>query len=153
MEETGKIRKRCEIPVEDTWAIEDLYPTDEAWEQELAALQQAQHVLSGYAGKLSESGKTLYAYLSEMEQVNAKAERLGNYCMRRSDVDTRNTTYLAMSGKFMSAVVALQAACSFETPEIMAISEETLNGFYKECPELERYRRYLTDARRPQKFI
>ncbi len=153
MEETGKIRKRCEIPVEDTWAIEDLYPTDEAWEQELAALQQAQYVLAGYAGKLGESGKTLYAYLSEMEQVNAKAERLGNYCMRRSDVDTRNTTYLAMSGKFMSAVVALQAACSFETPEIMAISEETLNGFYGECPELERYRRYLTDARRHGEHI
>ena len=29
-----KIRERCEIPVEDTWAIEALYATDEAWEQE-----------------------------------------------------------------------------------------------------------------------
>ena len=31
MEETTKIRKRSEIPVEDTWALEDLYATDEAW--------------------------------------------------------------------------------------------------------------------------
>ena len=30
-----KIRKRSEIPVEDTWATEDLYATDEAWEQQL----------------------------------------------------------------------------------------------------------------------
>ena len=29
------IRKRSEIPVEDTWAVEDLYVSDEAWEVEL----------------------------------------------------------------------------------------------------------------------
>ena len=28
-----KIRKRSEIPVEDTLALEDLYVSDEAWEQ------------------------------------------------------------------------------------------------------------------------
>ena len=39
MEET-KIRKRSEIPVEDTWALEDLYVTDEAWEKELATLAE-----------------------------------------------------------------------------------------------------------------
>ena len=38
MEETMKIRERSEIPVEDTWATEDLYATDEAWEAELATL-------------------------------------------------------------------------------------------------------------------
>ena len=48
----------------------------------------------------------------------------------------------------MSAMVELSAACSFDTPELMAVSEETLNRFYAECPELERYRRYLTDLRR-----
>ena len=27
-----RIRERAEIPEKDTWAIEDLYPTAEAWE-------------------------------------------------------------------------------------------------------------------------
>ena len=31
-----KIRQRNEIPVEDTWATEDMYVNDEAWEAELA---------------------------------------------------------------------------------------------------------------------
>ena len=38
MEEIKKIPSRDQIPAEDKWAIEDLYPTDEAWEAELAAL-------------------------------------------------------------------------------------------------------------------
>lgn len=148
MNESKKIRSREEIPAEDKWALEDLYATDEAWEQELAALAEDQNDLASFAGKLGQDGQTLCAYLEKMEQVNAKAELLGNYCMRRADEDTRNAVYQAMTGKFMSVVVALGAACSFDTPEIMAISDETLERFYAECPGLERYRRYLTDLRR-----
>lgn len=143
-----KIRKRFEIPTEDTWAIEDLYATDEAWEQDLQNLVADKEALASYAGKLGQSGKTLYDYLSKMEQADVRASALANYAMRRSDVDTRDATYQAMTGKFMSVAVAIGAACSFETPEIMAISDEKLESFYKECPELTKYRRYLTDARR-----
>ena len=148
-----KIRSRSEIPVEDTWAIEDLYATDELWEQELATLEADKTLLSSYAGKLSESGQILYEYLENMERVNVKVELLANYCMRKADVDTRDAVYQAMTGKFMSVVVALSAAISFETPEIVAIPEETLNAFYQDYPALERYRRYLTEARRLKDHI
>ena len=147
MSET-KIRQRHEIPVEDTWKLEDLYVSDEAWEAELATLEADKAEAASYAGRLGASAAELLAYLTRMEQVNAKVELLANYCMRKADQDTRNATYQAMSGKFMSVVVALGAACSFETPEIMAIDDETLDGFYAAEPGLERYRRYLTDARR-----
>ena len=153
MSEPNKIRKRCDIPLEDTWATEDLYATDELWEQELATLNEDSAYLSGFAGKLGASAQNLYTYLERMEQVDAKAELLGNYCMRKSDEDTRVAKYQAMSGKFMSVVVALGAACSFETPEILAISDETLDSFYASEPKLERYRRYLTNARRRKAHI
>ena len=148
MEEIKKIPSRDQIPAEDKWAIEDLYPTDEAWEAELAALAASQKTLASFAGRLGESGETLYAYMEVFEQVNAKGDLLGSYCMRRADEDTRNATYQAMAGKFMGVAVALNAACSFDTPEIMAISDEKLAQFYADCPKLERYRRYLTNLRR-----
>jgi len=153
MAETAKIRKRSEIPVEDTWALEDMYATDEAWEQELATLSEDEKVLTSFAGKLAESAENLYAYMEKTEQVNAKAELLANYCMRKSDQDTREAAYQAMVGKFMSVIVGLSAATSFETPEIMAISDETLDSFYAACPALERYRRYLTDLRRRKEHV
>ena len=148
MEQVKKIPVRSEIPAEDKWAIEDLFVSDEAWEQELATLEQASAAMAAYEGRLAESAKTLYEYLQQVEQVDVKADRLGNYCFRRSDEDTRDSDAQAMSGKYMAAVVALSAASSFATPEIMAIDEQTLQGFYAACPELERYRRYLTDLRR-----
>ncbi len=146
--EENKIRRRSEIPEEDRWKTEDLYPTDEAWEQEAATLADEQKTLSDFAGRLGLSGDTLFQYLASMERVNQKVEKLACYCMRKGDEDTRNAVYQGMTGKFMGAVVALEAATSFETPEIMAISDELLDGFYAACPGLERYRRYLTDLRR-----
>jgi len=148
-----KIRQRSEIPAEDTWAIEDLFPVDRAWEETLATLAADKDTLAGFAGHLADSGELLYQYLHTMEATDEKIERLAHYCMRKADEDTRNATYQAMSGKFMSVAVELSTACSFETPEIMAISDETLEGFYKTCPRLERYRRYLTDLRRLRDHI
>ena len=50
------------------------------------------------------------------EKLSQKISKLASYCMRMSDVDTRNAAYQAMVGKFMSIMVAMGAAQSFETP-------------------------------------
>ena len=148
MSKTNKIPQRCEIPVEDTWAVEDLFPSDEAWEEALAKIAPVKEELASYAGRLGESGQVLYQYLKRSEEVDEQGGLLASYAMRNADVDTRDAKYQAMVGKFRSAFVALGAATSFDTPEIMAISDETLESFYAQAPELERYRRYLTNMRR-----
>ncbi len=146
--EEMKILERNQIPENDKWAVEDLYPSDEAWEAELAQVAGEQQTLAAFAGHLAEGPEQLLDYLKRTEALEVDASRLGNYCMRQSDVDTRNATYQAMVGKFRTVMVALQAATSFDGPEILAISDEQLDEFYRSCPELERYRRYLTAQRR-----
>ena len=148
MSNSETIRARDQIPQEDTWALEDLYPSDESWEQALSALTARQAEAAAFAGKLGESGETLCAFLQLVEDVDGQSELLANYAMRKADQDTRNATYQAMVGKLMGVLTAVGAAFSFATPEIMAIPEEALEGFYKAAPGLERYRRYLNNERR-----
>ena len=148
MSNSETIRARDQIPQEDTWALEDLYPSDESWEQALSALTARQAEAAAFAGKLGESGETLCAFLHLVEDVDGQTELLANYAMRKADQDTRNATYQAMVGKLMGVLTAVSAAFSFATPEIMAIPEEDLEGFYKAAPGLERYRRYLNNERR-----
>ena len=147
MEEMKKIWKREDIPVEHTWATEDLYPSDEAWEADMALMVEEGKELAAFAGKLN-TAEGLYGFLYADELAGDRIGRLANYCMRKGDEDTRNAVYQAMNGKFRSALVRIGAACSFATPEIMAIEDADLDRFYAEKPELERYRRYLTDSRR-----
>lgn len=153
MSEMKKIPQRSEIAQENKWAIEDLYATDEAWSADLEKLKTMTQELAAYAGHLAENPAKLLAYLEETEAVGVLTEDLANYCMRKSDEDTRDAKYQAMQGQFMSAAVALSAATSFETPEILDISDETLDGFYAAEPKLERYRRYLWNIRRRKEHV
>ena len=58
MEENTRIKKRSEIPQEDKWAIEDLYPSDEAWEETLATLEADKNALDNVNVKI-QAGQTV----------------------------------------------------------------------------------------------
>ena len=148
MNRMKKIPTREEIAPQDKWAVEDLYATDELWEQELATIAQDQAYFVSFEGRLAESAETLYDYLQQTERFHVKTNRLSNYAMRRADEDTRNPKYQAMLGRFRSVMVALNTATGFDVPEILALSDETLESFYDQLPQLERYRRYLWNVRR-----
>ena len=86
MPNSEPIRAREEIPQEDKWALEDLYVSDEAWEAGLNAVLSRLPEVSAFTGKLSESGKTLFDFLSLLEELDGQLELLGNYAMRKADV-------------------------------------------------------------------
>lgn len=148
MADTKKIRERSETAREDTWALEDLYASDELWYADLEVMKEKTAELAGFSGKLGESAATLLAFGQKSEEVTELLTRLMEYAGRKNDEDTRVGKYQEMFGMGMSAYVALSSATAFETPEIMAIDEETLNRFYAEEPKLERYRRYIFNIRR-----
>ncbi len=153
MAEMKKIPERSEVAAKDKWAIEDIYATDELWEADLQKAKALIPAYESYAGKLGSSAEALLGYLKLEEETEILSDALGNYAMRRSDEDARVSKYQAMVGSVMSAYVELSAASSFATPEIMAISDETMEKFYAECPELERYRRFLDNIRRRRAHV
>ncbi len=115
MEEIKKIPQRSELAEKDTWAISDIYPTDEAWEQDLENFKALTQKQAAFAGRISASAKELLAYLQGTEEAATLGENLANYAMRKNDEDTRVSKYQDMTGRFMSAYVAFNAATSFET--------------------------------------
>lgn len=153
MADTKKIPERAEVREEDKWAIHDIYATDELWEADLEKAKKLVAEYAAFVGKLGESAEQLLGYMELEEKVAILADALGNYAMRRSDEDARVSKYQAMVGKVMSAYVELNAASSFATPEIMAISDETMEKFYADCPALERYRRCLNNIRRRRAHV
>ena len=139
---------RNDIPLEHRWATEDLYPTDEAWEQELQHMIAEGKEMAAYAGTLGRDAKTLLAYMKLLEDIQVRSSQLANYAQRKGDEDTRVAAYQAMVSRFSAAFVELNTSTSFETPELLAIPDETLEGFYVQEPELERFRRFIGDLRR-----
>ena len=142
-----KILKRSEMDPRFCWNTADLYADDQAWSAALEAAKALPEEISAYQGKLGESADTLYRYLCRVEEINRQVEQLFVYAFIKNDEDTANPTYQAMKGRCFSFIVQLSSASAFEGPELVAIPQETLDGFYAAKPELEKFRRYLDKAR------
>ncbi len=143
-----KILKRSEVPVENTWNLADMFESDDAWLAEYEALKALPAKIVEFQGKLGESAKNLLDYFKLEDEIELRLTPLYGYASCKGDEDTANGFYQDLRGKAMSTYVAIAGAASFATPEIMAIPEETLEGFFKSEPELETYRRPIYRIRR-----
>ena len=148
MADKKRIVTRAERDPATCWSVEDLFPSDEAWEREFEACQEIPAQAAAYRGRLGESAGTLLEFLELSEKTEERLDPVFSYPMLRHDEDTANPVYQAMQGRLASFGVKLSGATAFEGPEINAIPEETLERFYAQEPGLEKYRRYLTRARR-----
>ena len=142
-----KIPKRSEVDLKNTWATEDLFASDEAWEQAMAELAAMPEQMSAFRGRLGESGVCLLDYFRLGDAYSLKISRAANYAFRKADEDTTVGKYQEMRGRIISLDVAVSAASAFDTPEILAIPDETLERFYQETPDLQLYRRALDKIR------
>ena len=148
-----KIPVRSEADPKYTWAIHDVYATDELWTADLEKARTFPQQLAAYKGRLGESAQTLYEFLRLGDDMNVLFDALYGYAQRKSDEDTTNPTYQGMASQAMNVMVAVDAAGSFETPELLAIPDETLEQFYRDEPSLETYRLYLTRVREKRAHI
>ncbi len=139
-----KVKLRSEIAVEDTWRLEDIFPSDEAWEEALASAEPIITEGESYRGKLGSSAKTLLEFLQYDEEAGIKLGTLFGYASARADQDTSVPKYQDYELRVRAFFTRYAAAMSYVSPELIAIPDETIEQFYKDEPELELYRTFLT---------
>ena len=142
------IPKRSEVPVENTWKLEDIFENNEAWTAEYEALKAYPAKIAAFQGKLGESAETLLSAMQLQDEVSLRLEKLHGYASMNSDVDTANNFYQDMKGKALSTYIAIAGAGAFMTPEIIEIPDEKMDAFFAECPGLSVYRRPIEVIRR-----
>ena len=140
--------KRRDVPEQYTWNLADIFASDEAWRAEYDALRALPAEIAAYRGRLGASAAELLAWFRLGDETELRCAALANYAMRKADQDQGDGLYQDMNGKAMSVIVAVSGAAAFAAPEIMAIPDETLDGFFRAEPALEEYRRSLYQIRR-----
>ena len=154
MAETNtKIPNRENVPKEYTWALEDLYASTDEWKKDMEKMKAFVPQITSFQGRLGESSKALLDFLKLQDEITILIDSFANYSFRKADEDTKNTTWQGYKDQTSSLYVALAGAFSFAEPEILTISDETLETFLAEEPALEEYRRYLSNIRRKKAHI
>ena len=148
-----KIPVRSEADPKYTWALEDVYANNDVWKADLEKARALPAQLAAYKGHLGDSAQKLLEFLQLGDGISVLFDSLYGYAQRRSDEDTANSLYQGMTSQAMSAMVAVDAASSFETPELLAIPDDKLEQFYQEEPALETYRLALTRIRSKRAHI
>ena len=143
-----KLRKRDEIPAQYKWNMQDMFATDELWEEEAEKVLELAKELAQYKGRLSESAATLLEFFKKSDVVQFHGERVYVYANQRSHEDTAVSKYQGYSAKADNVAVAVSSALSFMGPELLAIDADVIEQFYKDEPALEEYRRSISEILR-----
>ena len=151
--EANRIPERNEIPAEYTWDLTDIFESDEAWLSEYEALMHVPEKLAEYEGRLGGSAEALLEFLQLEDDISVRLEKLMGYAGCKADQDTTDSRYQDLRSKGVGCCVAISGAAAFSTPEIIAIPEQTLDGFFRSRPELGIYRRSLYRLRRRAEHI
>lgn len=144
----NKLPKRSEVETSLTWKLEDIFVSEKEWEEALnEALSLADEIVK-FTGKITESADTLYKVLEIYEKCHLKFHLVNGYAFKMRDVDTTSTSSQTLYAKAMSAEVTASEKLAFIEPEIIAASDETVEKFYNEKPELVKYKIFITEIRR-----
>lgn len=137
------IRKRCDVPKEDTWAIEDLYPDNEACREAAEELSKLIGVFQSRRGTLAESAEDLRLTLEDYDACGELAQRIIVYASQKLHEDMGNPVQQKLSGEMEVLMNRLSQETSWLEPEIQEIPAEVLEAYYREAPALERYRVFI----------
>ncbi|WP_458187439.1 oligoendopeptidase F [Haladaptatus sp. NG-WS-4] len=144
----SSVPERGEIDTEYKWDLESIYETDEEWEEAYAAVEERLADLEAYEGRATEDGETLLSVLQLSDELGREVEMVTSYARMRSDEDTSDQQYQALSTRAQSLASRAQSAASFIEPEIQSLDRGELDRMVEETEGLEQYEHYLDDVMR-----
>lgn len=118
--------QRSDVKEQYKWAIEDIYPSDEAWESDYDRAMNSIN-FSQYAGKLSDKVQLL-SFLKSDDDFMKLAERLAVYAYMKHDEDARISKYTSYNSKMGMLFSKYSGEVAFYEPEMAKQSEEYLNS-------------------------
>lgn len=134
-----KIPQRSEISSEFKWRLEDVYPSDKAFEDALSEAGTYPEKIEAFRGKIAASAEELLAYLRLDDEITEKMRDLLHYANRKSDEDTRVSLYSGYCERTEALLTAINSAAAFAVPEILTISDEKMEQFMREQSGLKLY--------------
>jgi oligoendopeptidase F len=144
----AQTRARSEVPELFLWKLEDIYPSDSAWEQAKGQTLAMFDQVDVFKGKVASDPKQLLACLELTSRIDKELSRLYCYASMKSDQDTSASKYLGMKQQMQQIVTDYSSRTSFIDPEVIQMDQATIASFLETEPGLQVYRMYLDNLLR-----
>ncbi|MFC0557661.1 oligoendopeptidase F [Halalkalibacter alkalisediminis] len=147
------LQKREQVPVEKTWDLEAIFPSNEEWEKEFKAIQVLLPYLEACKGTLADSAITLFVALEKQNEVTEKLGRVYTYAHMRYDQDTTNSYYQGLHDRAASLASQVGQVASFMIPELLSIDESKIERFMSEHEGLKMYKQMFAELNEQRSHV
>lgn len=149
----AEVLTRQDVDVTETWNLESIYATNEAWEEEFESVKAMLPLLVEYKGRLGQSAETLYEGLQLRDEVSRRLYKLYTYAHMRYDENTADSFYQAMNDRARTLASQIGATLAFMTPELLAVPESTIETYLNENPDLTMYRHAFDELNQEREHV
>ncbi len=143
----GQLPMRHEIPSDLKWKLEDIYSSNELWEQDLAKARDNKERVAKLQGTISSAQALLHA-LQVRDEIGQLVDWLISYSHMRKDENNGDSLYQGYADQALGVAVELSSATAFFEPEILSLEPEVVRAWVDETPQLGVYRHYLENILR-----
>ena len=139
-----ELPERNQMDAAYMWHLEDIYPTEEAFEKNFEKASALVGEAEKHQGRVHEAPmEAVEAYFESSKAIS----RLYSYAFMKKDEDNGNTASVAREGKVMSLYVRMESAWAFLEPELLKMDEETLKALAEDDKYAD-YSVFLSDILR-----
>ncbi len=146
------LRSREEILQEHKWNLEDIFASDEAWEECFKETEKLIVFSEKYRGNLAQSADIFAECLEWADNLSLNIEDLFTYARMRRDEDNRISRYQGMTDRASMLSVQAGSTLSFIVPEILAIPQDQFDDLRKD-PKMDIYDHYLENILRQKEHV
>ncbi|MBD8071266.1 M3 family metallopeptidase [Bacillus sp. PS06] len=143
-------KKRAEVPVDETWNLEDIFSTEELWEHSYVEIEGVLDHFLKSSIKL-ENSKDVLTAVQDLESLLEKLELTTSYARYKFSEDGTDQTNQTRMGRTQ---FLMEKAANVKTTfmnAFLSLSSEELNTYREEERRLEEYNKFLNKLEEARK--
>ena len=140
-----RVPKRNEVPKELTWDLSDIYKDTAAWEADAEKAMDLADELAAMEGRAAKDAASLLRAMDLYAECMERTYSVYSYAMMKNDEDTRESEGQELVFRAQSLNTKVSEKISFLEPEILSLSEKTLESCFEKEPGLLAYRVAIRD--------
>lgn len=152
-EENDKIDNKSKIDYSQTsWNLQNLYKSEDEWNNELKKFTSDTRELKNYVGKVTKSKTHLSFALYIKDKLEIRLDKLYGYVKLNQDINKNSYKYIDMKEKINRVYKEYSNICSNLELEILKLSDKEYNKFMDDKKLNKNYGMYLKEIRRSKDY-
>ena len=138
------MKKRSEVDVKETWAIEELFENDESF---LAGIEELKELTDDFVKKYQKinSADDIYKSLEDFASISGLVDRLGTFAGISMEVDTTDSSMAKRYANFANEMSKVDARLSFYESMLAKTDPSLLEEAKEAHPEYQYYLKRIID--------